>query len=340
MKKLKISAMFILTIVGLSFTGCNLISNIIDKGGIEATQNQLKRNNQEIITLGKYPQSEKSSSVNIVSEETTKVNGWDCYEGSDGEKYVKLIVTKTENGETSNETKYYKVEPLKWRVLTTDYNGTGKKLLFCEKLIDCCYYIDNSCPAERTIDGKTIYANNYKHSRVRAFLNGLSYEIEEYGLHPETSSLGYWDKTISEFDGKGFFQLAFSEEEKNRVAATVVDNSTGVDSRFKCENTSDKIFLLSKKEIQNTDYGFPSEDDELDFPARSREATAFAKARGLHTFELLRTPYKDTEHYKAVWQVYNVIIEYNGTTTDYRGKFDDGTVIRGSGIIPALCLEN
>lgn len=339
MKKLRFTAVLIVTLVGLAFTGCDILSQLAEKGGVEAAQNEIKRRNQEIITLGMYPQSEKSESVEISSQETVKVNGWDCYEGSDGEKYVKLDVQVEENDEYVTVTKYYKVEPLKWRVLTTDYNGSGKKLLFCENLIDCCTYIENGCPEERTIDGKKVYRNNYKHSRVRAFLNGLSYEIEEWGMDPETYAFDYFDKIISDFDGKGFLQLAFNEDEQARIVTTLVDNSTGVKTVNRCEDTSDKIFLLSKKEMQNTDYGFPSDDDELDYPARSREATAFAKVRGTHGFELLRTPSPDDDRHKAVWQVYTTKFEFNGTTTDLRGKFDDGTAIQGNGIIPALCLE-
>ena len=345
MKKIKFAAVLVLTVVGLAFTGCDILSQLIDKGGIEATQNELLRKKQEIITMGLYPQSEKSSKVNIVSEETTKVNGWDCYEGSDGGKYVKLDVQVEENDEYVTVTKYYKVEPLKWRVLTTDYNGTGKKLLFCEKLVDCCYFMDLDCHSERTFDGKTVYRNNYKYSRVRAFLNGASYEIVEWGKDPETQVFGYQYKTISDFNGKGFLQLAFSEEEQDRIATTLVDNSTGVNSKYKCDDTYDKIFLLSKREIQNTAYGFPSEDDELDYPARSREGTAFAKVRGVHGLQLLRTPYPDTDNQIGVWQVYTVIIEYKDSKNkvqknDLRGKFDEGTVIRGGGIVPAFCLND
>ncbi len=341
MKKFKFAAALVLAVTALVFTSCDLLNQLLDKGALEKTANEIKRNDQDIITMGVYPQSEKSESVEIISQDTTRVNGWDCYAGSDGEKYVKLDIETTENGETTTETKYYKIEPLKWRVLTTDYNGTGKKLLFCEKLIDCCQYIESSCHSERTIDGKTVYRNNYKHSRVRAFLNGISYEIEEWGMNPETQGFGYWDKIISDFEEKGFLQLAFSEEEQARIATTTVDNSTGVKTKYECEDTNDKIFLLSKKEIENNDYGFPSEKDELDYPARSREGTDFAGARGVRTYFLLRTPKegKTVDIGPEIWQVGNIHFEVDGTTYDNRGKLEEWYLTISSGVVPAFCLN-
>lgn len=338
MKKFKFAAALVLAVTALVFTSCDLLNQLLDKGALEKTANEIKRNDQDIITMGVYPQSEKSENVEIISQDTTRVNGWDCYAGSDGEKYVKLDIETTENGETTTETKYYKIEPLKWRVLTTDYNGTGKKLLFCEKLIDCCDFIDYECPETRDIDYKTIYENNYQFSRVRAFLNGTPYMTEEF----DTGSFGYQIQIKKDFSGKGFMQLAFNTEEKARIATTLVDNSTGVNSKYKCDDTRDKIFLLSKKEIQKTEYGFPTEEDELDYPARSREATDFARARGrisksITTYSLLRTP---SSKQNTVWQVSNVKFEYNDETYDERGKLDDGTILKGSGLVPALCLNN
>ena len=338
MKKLKIAAALVLVVAGLSFAGCDLLNQPLDKEVVEKVGNEIKRNKQEIITLGMYPQSEKSGKVTIGSEETVKVNGWDCYIGSDGEKYVKLDVENFDTNEI--ETKYFKIEPLKWRVLTNNYKGTGKKLLFCEKLIDCCEYMESECPDTRKIWDQTIYSNNYFHSRIRAFLNGLSYETEAYA--PQVFS--YQWKRNTDFQGKGFFQLAFNDEEKVRIATTAVDNSDGVPAKYKCDDTMDKIFLLSKKEIENTAYGFASEDDELDYISRAREATDFAHARGVSTFYHLRTP-KTQDNEPTNWLVGNVKIESkdaNGKdiVIDYRGKLADWFMSMNTGVVPALCLNN
>ena len=36
---------------------------------------------------------------------------------------------------SDNSFRYFKVEPIKWRILTEDYNNTGKTLLFAEKTL-------------------------------------------------------------------------------------------------------------------------------------------------------------------------------------------------------------
>ena len=75
-----------------------------------------------------------------------------------------------------------KGEPIKWRVLTDSYTGAdadsgNKTLLFCESGIYAGVpYYDNT--TERTIGEETIYPNNYEHSRIRAWLNGLSFQLD------------------------------------------------------------------------------------------------------------------------------------------------------------------
>ena len=88
-----------------------------------------------------------------------------------------------------------------------DYNGN--KLLYAENALlgGVPYYVDK---AERTIGGKTIYANNYKYSTVRAYLNG-SYEEDD------TQAKTYQDA--------GFLQTAFTPQAREFIATTTVDNS-------------------------------------------------------------------------------------------------------------------
>jgi len=92
---------------------------------------------------------------------------------------------------------------------------------------------------DRTIDGNTIYPNNYKYSNLRAWMNGLdgtTYNVDNY-------------------TNKGFLDIAFSETDLTKIKTTTVDNSaatTGKDTNeYACENTEDKIFALSYSEVQN-----------------------------------------------------------------------------------------
>lgn len=68
---------------------------------------------------------------------------------------------------------------------------------------------------------------------------------------------------------------------------TTVDNgveSTGYESNeCVCENTQDKVFLLSAKEVTMTEYGFTTEKDKSDI--REKQTTAYAQAQGAYTYE-------------------------------------------------------
>lgn len=74
--------------------------------------------------------------------------------GADGEKYWSKKESKYDYGgqvyyysdgtkvltSGSNSYRNFKVEPIKWRVLTTNYNGTGKKLLLAENILFTAWY--------------------------------------------------------------------------------------------------------------------------------------------------------------------------------------------------------
>lgn len=48
--------------------------------------------------------------------------------------------------------KYYKVEPIKWKVLTNDYNGSGKKLLLANNVLMVMQFYEYT-------DSRGTYAN-------------------------------------------------------------------------------------------------------------------------------------------------------------------------------------
>ncbi|MCR5435757.1 MAG: DUF6273 domain-containing protein [Treponema sp.] len=286
----------------------------------------------DIVTFGSFPQSEKASTVSI-SSESKIVGSFTYYKGDDDEWYAKV------------GSKYYKVEPIKWRVLTVNYNGTGKKLLLAENiLINCMYY--NYYNVNRTISAATIYPNNYEHSRIRAYLNGLSYQKkagDSANQEPDEA-----------FVNKGFFQTAFTQAEQDAIAATTVINnarSTNPDSNDKQWNnganqyasdtpTSDKIFLLSEQEATKADYGFAAYneykgDGTHNDSTRIRMTTDFAKANGAYQettegsggYWWLRSP--DCNHSN-----YARYVSYNGNALKNR-DVNLGNI----GVVPALCLK-
>ena len=285
------------------------------------------------VEYGSYPQSELWGEVTVDENDSKQVGMYTYYKGSDGEWYAKVYST------------YYKVEPIKWRVLTENYKGTGKKLLLAENiLINCAFY---DYKVYRTINGKTVYPNNYEYSRVRAFLNGTSYK--------KLSSVSDVLSDDNGFVEKGFLQTAFTEDEQNHITNTIVDNSeitasdsTGNDStepHYVCNNTKDKIFLLSKSEITNASYGFTTY--LTIYENQDKLTTDFAQAKGTDTHNGYQSPYSAGQGNWLLRSPYNDY--YSEGSTD-NGKYclsinwtggiysKDVTSDRVGGIAPAICV--
>ena len=132
---------------------------------------------------------------------------------------------------------------------------------------------NNQCWIEK------VYSNNYALSHVRSWLNDT------------------------------FYEDAFDSTEKAKIITTTVSNnlaSTGDSSNiYVCENTQDKIFLLSVNEVTNDNYGF----DTYTYSSNTRRAKGsdYAKAQGLYVYNSgdyagnsswwLRSPYNYSAYY-------------------------------------------
>jgi len=146
--------------------------------------------NMTYVYYGTYPQTvvDDSSLISSLNSLTsTNANGYYEFEG---EEYAKVVAHPFEtgyqfiNGSTiqSGQTYYFKVEPIKWRVLEED---DGTYTLLSEFIIDKqVFYTSNNT---RTIGGQTIYANNYEHSTIREWLNNAFYN--KAFSTPEKSSI-------------------------------------------------------------------------------------------------------------------------------------------------------
>ena len=209
--------------------------------------------------FGLWPQTRAAEGLVVDQSEPLAAGAFLYCKGSDGALYAKL-------GQG-----WFKVEPITWRVLS---DKKGFRLLLAEKILACGSYYDVA-GGNRSAGGATIYSNNYKHSRVRAWLNGLS-----------------------DFSGKGFLQTAFSQEEEALIERTLVENdqrSTNPDTKgvlwnggknsCACEDTMDKVFLLSEREATKSAYGFGVYDSYGAGSARIRMPTDFAKAQGVRQDE-------------------------------------------------------
>ena len=314
------------------------------------------------IEFGDWPQTIKADEV-TVDDQTTKQQGMFTYcLGSDGEWYVKQAEKafqsnykysdKTPVGQNGESEKWFKVEPIKWRVLTKEFDHDGDNdendkqwLLLAENILVSgipyydYYYVDRE-------DGK-VSPNNYEHSRIRAYLNGYKYVYKE----SETSE----QETNDEYETNGgFLKSAFTEKAQNSIGETEVDNSAastnpelnstlwnfGANPYASDKKTKDRIYLLSEKEATTANYGFEEYDSHEKGNSRIRLPTDYARATGAYDYSengsgesgyggwwWLRSPY----YYNS----YNARdVKYIGHANDYYYvSFTDG------GIVPALSIS-
>ncbi|MDY4819576.1 MAG: InlB B-repeat-containing protein [Bacilli bacterium] len=205
---------------------------------------------RKTITYGLYPQKNvnNSSLVTALNELTTpESNGWYLYEG---DYYAKVSASpyetsyKFDNGTkiTSGATYWFKCEPIVWKVLSKD---NGEYYIISSVLLDAHGYYNST--SERTIDDQTVYANNYKYSDIRTWLN------------------------------EDFYNSAFALE-NSHIQTTTVDNSASTtDSTsniYACDNTEDKVFLPSYQDYINSSYGFSG------YGSGRCKTTDWARARG------------------------------------------------------------
>ena len=264
-------------------------------------ENGKKDENGDYVLFGSYPQTDvtatMSATLNPVAGLPDTNDGWVSYgyyidnEVVDFMWYIDVVLETEEyrgvyfnqyrpqqlggfdgdeessyqddNGYTVNNVYWFKYEPLKWRILD---ETTG--LLLCESVIDAQEYhlsSDNYKTNREDYLGNTasVYANNYQYSTIRGWLNTT------------------------------FYQTAFSQLEQSRIKTTNVDNSArstnpndnatafnGGVNIYACDNTLDKVFLLSQQEVTNSAYGFNSDPTVYD-AARRKIATGYAKCQGV-----------------------------------------------------------
>ncbi|MDD5810781.1 MAG: DUF6273 domain-containing protein [Treponema sp.] len=301
------------------------------------------------VYFGDWPQSVLPEASSVTVDETVSVimGANTYYLGSDGNYYAKCAEKAcgtdaqykyhdgTQPGRGGTTTRYFKVEPIKWRVLTDNYSG--KKLLLAENILtaNVPYYKYYSYLNKRTVGSDTdIYHNNYKYSQIRAYLNGLDY-------YYDTSSTETTKKT--EYTGKGFLQTAFTQDAQALIAETDVDNrkeTTGYSEstytvKYACENTTDKIFLLSESEVINSDYGFARYNSNGKGNARIRFPTDYAKANYAAA--------SSTDAYGGYWwlrsPLYNESESARYVINDGYAGYSNGVNVTNRGVVPALSIS-
>ena len=206
---------------------------------------------KKTIEYGFYPQeyvSDSSLIASLNSLTSPTINGWYLYEGNYYTKEIAKIYNYenyTFNNNTSivaGEEYWFKCSPIKWNVLN---NNDGTYSLISTMLLDAKEYYSNF--DFRTINGKTVYANNYEYSNIRSWLNNE------------------------------FMNTAFALN-SDYLQVTTVDNSSSStntsNNEYASNVTNDLVYLASYQDLVNADYGFDSN------VKKQCKTTEYSRARG------------------------------------------------------------
>lgn len=183
-------------------------------------------------------------------------------------------------GYYTNTIYWFKYEPIKWKIIA---ESKGDAFLVSDVILDA-----------RDFDGDEDYSNNYADSQIRKWLNG------------------------------SFCNTAFTGEEILKIKTSLVDNSaksTGnSENPYACPNTYDKVFILSRVEAIERNYGFGIDSQRI------KTSTSYAKAQGV----------SDT----CYWWLRSPVTKSGfARTVDVDGEIGGNYVDRtNAGIVPAIHL--
>ncbi|MBQ0054679.1 MAG: hypothetical protein KBS54_00825, partial [Synergistaceae bacterium] len=196
----------------------------------------------------------------------------------------------------SEDLRDYNYEGIKWRVLSNDQTGTGTKQVFL--MSDQGLYADQ-------FNSSVLMGNKWSTSEVRATLTGLE-------LGAASNTVEYAD-----LNTPSFAYDAFNAKEYAAIADTT--HTAGGDCTGKDIESTDKLFLLSYEEVNNTDYGF--ENTDLCMPSDTRRAPATEMAQHVKMYG--NTKAADVDDGNSYWW-----LRSPGDGFDFAyGVIEDGVVI-------------
>ena len=178
-----------------------------------------------------------------------------------GDKYRRIkredatVTSSSYRWEKGTDYRYFKYQPIKWRVLSVDGSET---FLLADKALDDKQY-------------HTAYENvTWEGSTIRSWLNG-------YGASANLQK--------EDYSSSNFINTAFSESARAAIRDTRIENKYNLnDGTGGGEDTVDKVFLLSESEVY-TDaakgYGFVSLGYRVHDEARRAKSSVYAKALGI-----------------------------------------------------------
>ena len=216
---------------------------------------------------------------------------------------------------------YYRLEPIKWRVLSVDGNDA---FVVSDKALDCKPYnvTDNT-----VVDDLAV---TWENCTLRSWLN-------EYGSENNASKKDY--------SKDNFINTAFSKAEQSIIRSSLINSVTNPETGISSgKSTSDKLFLLSAIELTNRAYGFDAiidtSEEEYAVPSRVCVNTGWTTHLGAVNsgsvpvnirfstgWYWVRLPGRDTN--------FNAFMSYTGNV-DYNGAPNSTSVF---GVRPAMHIN-
>lgn len=243
-----------------------------------------------------------------------------------------LYDTITDNGYYKLNVYWFKYEPIKWRILTTNENSafimSDIALDFFSmqpdrksEIRDDLLASYNNSPG--VPDG--IYANNWEYSFIRSWLNETFYNEVFNELQKEIIKTTHLDNSARSCNPDEYPNYyGYGENAgKNKYAD-------------QCKDTDDKIFLLSLRDVTTTAYGF-NKDVNAEDPARNLQASDFAKFHGVsmgNTQKDYVTWYTRSPSLAVGNQGYTTFVLYR----DNKGVINSPNLVAEGGVVPALWI--
>ena len=229
----------------------------------------------EYILFGSYPQTEVTDSAT-----TTALNGMSGTLPTSSNSYGWTSYEYIINGDVTNFMWYIDLEYSgeKYRgVYFTSYRPD--RITYSSSTSSYSYQDDNGYYTD------TVYWFKWEPIKWRILTesDGKAMILSELMLDSQRYSglYNYANSTIRAWLNDMFYNTAFGALQQAIIETTEVDNSvysTGNSSNpYACQNTFDKVFLLSYREAVNSSYGMTSK-------TRQKQGSDYCKAQGSYTY--------------------------------------------------------
>lgn len=224
-------------------------------------------------TYGEYPQSQVTDEALLTTLETIEDADWTALDNPyttyvekehnlgytivNGTKYLRMKMDDATYGidesikgyyqwEDDDTYHYYKYEPIKWRILSMNEDGTDALVLANNNLDNQLFSMEHK---DVVMNNKIRNSCDWKYSVLRSFLNGYDGSKNAYNMDYTTEY--------------NFLDMAFTAEEQENILTTTLKNNEGYYSHIYGSDTDDKIFCLSYKDLTRKTYGLTSDQNRI-----------------------------------------------------------------------------